>query len=129
MSKRSGRLAADQQTHAAEERALRLPRNEYSGCRGTSRREIYERIPSALNALTPSALAIEYFFPNLPISNGTRRMAAQLDTVHGSDWQKNNTSDFEYDSLSDSDAPSEYLSDFGSITSEDLKLYDARCVH
>ena len=53
-------------------------------------------------------------------------MATQLSTVHGPHWQKNNTSDFEYDSLSDGTDSSEYLSDFESVISDDLKLYDAK---
>jgi hypothetical protein len=58
-------------------------------------------------------------------------MTTQLGTVQGLDWEKYNTSDFEYDSLSESDFgdSSEYLSDLESVLSDDLRLYDPRCVH
>ena len=56
-------------------------------------------------------------------------MATQLGTVHRLNWPKNNTSDFEYDLLSDVSNSSEYLSDIETVLSDNLKLYDAKCVY
>ena len=42
---------------------------------------------------------------------------------------KNNTSDFKYNLLLDVSDSSEYLSDIETVLSDDLKLYDAKCVY
>lgn len=56
-------------------------------------------------------------------------MATQLGTIHGSDWETSNTSDFEPDALPRSPVTHSYQTELESIISDDLKLYDARCVH
>jgi hypothetical protein len=56
-------------------------------------------------------------------------MATHLGTVHGSDWETSNSSDFEPDALPRSPVTPSYIMEHESVLSDDLKLYDARWVH
>ena len=55
----------------------------------------------------------------------TKTKARQLGLFEGHPWPNNNTSDFEYNSPPSSPTLS---SGYESIISEDLDLYDPRCV-
>ena len=56
-------------------------------------------------------------------------MATQLGTVYRLNWLKNNTSDFEYDSLLDVSDSSEYLSDIKTAFIDEQISQLNKCVN
>jgi len=88
--------------------------------------------PSSQRASPPSALATEEIFLISPPAAEQKTMPTQRQkintyTINGPDWPKEivSDSDFECDLSSDD---SLIFSGYGSTASEDLDLYDSRCV-